>query len=55
MPHCDEKGPLPSYPDSASWIGWGFGGELQTLALALLPFYVAERTTAVRVSDVEIP
>ena len=36
-------------------IWWTVDGASEEQALALLPFYVAERTTAIRVSEVEIP
>ena len=36
-------------------IWWTVQADSQNDALALLPFYVAERTTATRVSEVEIP
>jgi hypothetical protein len=36
-------------------IWWTVQADSENDALALLPFYVAERTTATRVSDVDIP
>ena len=36
-------------------IWWTVEATSEEEALALLPFYVAERTTLVRVSEVEIP
>ena len=36
-------------------IWWTVQADSEKDALALLPFYVAERTTATRVSEVEIP
>jgi hypothetical protein len=39
--------------DHAIW--WRVEAANEGDALALLPFYVAERTTATRVSDVQIP
>ena len=36
-------------------IWWTVEAESEADALALLPFYVAKRTTATRVSEVEIP
>jgi hypothetical protein len=36
-------------------IWWTVQADSEGDALALLPFYVAERTTATRVSEVEIP
>jgi hypothetical protein len=36
-------------------IWWTVEAASEPDALALLPFYVAERTTATRVSDVQIP
>jgi hypothetical protein len=36
-------------------IWWTVQADSENDALALLPFYVAERTTATRVSEVEIP
>jgi hypothetical protein len=36
-------------------IWWTVEAATETDALGLLPFYVAERTTATRVSEVEIP
>ena len=36
-------------------IWWRVDAESEQAALALLPFYVAERTKAAQVNDVEIP
>ena len=36
-------------------IWWSVEAPTETDALGLLPFYVAERTTATRVSEVDIP
>ena len=36
-------------------IWWTVEASTEETALGLLPFYVAERTTATRVSEVEIP
>jgi hypothetical protein len=36
-------------------LWWTVEAESESEALALLPFFVAERTTATRVSEVEIP
>jgi hypothetical protein len=36
-------------------IWWTVEAASETDALALLPFYVAERTTAIEVSEVQIP
>ena len=36
-------------------IWWTVDAANEHEALALLPFYIAERTSAVRVSDVDIP
>jgi hypothetical protein len=36
-------------------IWWTVDAASETDALALLPFYVAQRTTATQVSDIEIP
>jgi hypothetical protein len=36
-------------------IWWTVEAASEAEALALLPFYVAERTTAVQVSEVDIP
>ena len=40
---------------SGHTIWWAVEAASEREALALLPFYVAERTTATRVSEVEIP
>jgi hypothetical protein len=53
--------PLRHAPATASCrfggheIWWEVTADSEQAALALLPFYVAARTTAVRVTDVEIP
>ena len=55
------KSPLRRRPTVASCrsggheIWWTVDAGSDAEALALLPFYVAERTTAIPVSDVEIP
>jgi hypothetical protein len=36
-------------------IWWAVEAATETEALALLPFYVAQRATAIRVSEVDIP
>lgn len=36
-------------------IWWTVDADSETDALRLLPFYVAERTTGTRISDVQIP
>jgi hypothetical protein len=36
-------------------IWWTVDATSQRAALALLPYYVAERTTAAKVNDVQIP
>ncbi len=44
---------------SCGWGGhaiwWSVEAPTETAALGLLPFYVAERTTATRVCEVDIP
>jgi hypothetical protein len=42
-----------AYGGHAIW--WEVEAATETAALALLPFYVAERATATRVSEVDIP
>jgi hypothetical protein len=55
------QSPLRHQPTLASCrsgghaIWWMVEAASEQKALALLPFYVAERTTAARVSEVEIP
>ena len=55
------KSPLRHRPTFASCrsggheIWWTVDAATEEDALRLLPFYVAERTTATRVSEVEIP
>ena len=55
------ESPLRRQPTLASCragghaIWWTVETANEREALALLPFYVAERTTVVRVSDVQIP
>jgi hypothetical protein len=44
---------LASCPSGGHAIWWAV--DAATEALALLPFFVAERSTATRVSEVEIP
>jgi len=55
------KSPLRHRPTLASCrsgghaIWWTVEAESETDALGLLPYYVAERTTVARVSEVDIP
>jgi len=55
------ESPLRHQPTLASCrsgghaIWWSVEAPTETDALALLPFYVAERTTATKVSEVDIP
>jgi len=55
------KSPLRHRPTLASCrsgghaIWWTVDAESETDALRLLPYYVAERTTVARVSEVDIP
>ena len=55
------KSPLRHSPTLASCrsgghaIWWTVEAESEVDALRLLPYYIAERTTASRVSEVEIP
>ena len=55
------KSPLRHRPTLASCrsgghaIWWTVEAESEANALRLLPYYVAERTTVARVSEVEIP
>jgi hypothetical protein len=46
---------LASCPSGGHAIWWTVEAETEEDALRLLPPYVARRTTATRVSDVEIP
>jgi hypothetical protein len=46
---------LASCPSGGHSIWWTVEAASETSALALLPFYVAERTTAAPVSEVRIP
>ena len=46
---------VASCPSGGHEIWWTLDAASEEQALALLPFYVAERTTAIRVSEVEIP
>ena len=49
------RGALASCPSGGHSIWWTVDAASEESALALLPFYVAERTTAVPVSEVRIP
>ena len=55
------ESPLRRRPTLASCVSgghaiwWTVEAASEKDALALLPFYVAERTTAIRVSEVQIP
>jgi len=55
------ESPLRHQPTLASCrsgghaIWWSVEAASETDALALLPYYVAERTTSARVTEVEIP
>jgi hypothetical protein len=49
------RGTLGSCRSGGHAIWWTVEAESEAEALRLLPFYVAERTTATRVSEVEIP
>jgi hypothetical protein len=46
---------LASCRSGGHGIWWSVEAATETEALGLLPFYVAERTTATAVSEVEIP
>jgi hypothetical protein len=46
---------VASCPSGGHEIWWTVDAASERDALALLPLYVAERTTATQVSDVEIP
>ena len=46
---------LASCASGGHAIWWAVEAATETEALALLPFFVAERSTATRVSEVEIP
>jgi hypothetical protein len=46
---------IGSCPSGGHALWWTVEAGSETEALALLPFFVAERTTATRVSEVEIP
>ena len=46
---------LASCPSGGHEIWWTVEAETEADALWLLPFYVAQRTTVTRVSEVEIP
>jgi hypothetical protein len=46
---------LSSCRAGGHWIWWTVEAESESDALRLLPYYVAERTTVARVSEVEIP
>ncbi|HYU61208.1 MAG TPA: hypothetical protein VEK39_10650 [Solirubrobacterales bacterium] len=49
------KGAMASCGSGGHSIWWTVESASEENALALLPFYVAERTTAVPVSEVQIP
>ena len=49
------KGALASCCSGGHSIWWTVDAASEEAALALLPFYVAERTTAVPVNEVRIP
>jgi hypothetical protein len=49
------QGTLASCRSGGHAIWWTVDAESESDALALLPFYVAQRTTATRVSKVDIP
>jgi hypothetical protein len=46
---------ITSCPSGGHEIWWAVEAEAEADALRLLPFYVAQRTTVTRVSEVEIP
>jgi hypothetical protein len=46
---------LASCPGGGHAIWWSVEATSEVEALALLPFYVAERATATRVEEIEIP
>ncbi len=46
---------LASCPSGGHEIWWTVQAETETDAVLLLPFYVAQRTTVTRVSEVQIP
>ena len=46
---------LASCPDGGHEIWWTVQAETETDAIRLLPFYIAQRTTITRVSEVQIP
>ena len=46
---------LASCPSGGHEISWTVEAEAEADALGLLPFYVAQRTTVTRVSEVEFP
>jgi hypothetical protein len=46
---------LASCPSGGHEIWWTVHAEAEADALGLLPYYVAQRTTVTRVSEVEIP
>lgn len=49
------RGTLASCRSGGHEIWWTVDAEDEEAALALLPFFVAERTTVTRVSEVQIP
>ena len=46
---------LASCPSGGHAIWWTVEAESEAEALGLLPFFVAERATATRVNEIEIP
>jgi hypothetical protein len=50
-----QKATLASCASGDHAIWWAVEAATETEALALLPFFVAERSTVTRVSEVEIP
>jgi hypothetical protein len=50
-----QRATLASCPSGGHEIWWTVEAETEADALQLLPFYVAQRTTVTRVSEVEIP
>lgn len=46
---------ISSCPSAGHSIWWTVEADSEQSALALLPFYVAERTTATWVEEIEIP
>ena len=52
---CAEQATLASCASGGHAIWWAVEAATEAEALALLPFFVAERSTVTRVSEVEIP